>query len=137
MRNRLDDLEYIDSGHGYSWPVLDAEIASCGCCLRVWCLHCKTYHFHGMGGSGSTGEGHRASHCYTDSLWKGSGYILRIKERSSTERGKGGSRQVLARAWNSPKISAVIRYFSTEPGSSSTRSWPRREASIACSTSAK
>jgi hypothetical protein len=52
-------------------PVLPALPAHGGCCLRVWCCHCKCWHQHGAG------PGHRVAHCHTEaSPYHETGYIL-------------------------------------------------------------
>lgn len=39
--------------------------------LKVWCKHCKSYHYHGLD------EGHRIAHCFNDnSPYRTTGYFI-------------------------------------------------------------
>ena len=52
-------------------PVLDAYILDSDGCLAVWCIHCRRWHFHGVG------DGHRVAHCDgADSPYQRTGYVL-------------------------------------------------------------
>lgn len=65
----------IDSYQGKA-PVILCENA--GHQWRFYCQYCRVYHRHGAG------AGHRAAHCTsTDSPWKESGYILKLREEES------------------------------------------------------
>ncbi len=64
---------------GYSQtgaPILRAERYAPDGALRVWCVHCQRWHYHGKG------EGHRIAHCRhhggnPESPYLQTGYILR------------------------------------------------------------
>jgi hypothetical protein len=42
---------------------------------RFWCPFCKKWHYHGAE------PGHRVAHCGSDSPFRETGYILRLKKR--------------------------------------------------------
>lgn len=68
----MSDLEVIN---GRAYPVLPAVPWDYG--LRVWCKHCKQWHHHGVG------EGHRLAHCFNETPYTKTGYIL--KEQPSPD----------------------------------------------------
>lgn len=53
-------------------PRLPAELVNVGAQLRVWCEHCRCWHYHGLP------YGDRACHCRwdVDSPYKDTGYVL-------------------------------------------------------------
>lgn len=60
-------------------PVLPAYVDAD--CLRVWCIHCRCWHVHGLP------AGHRGSHCFkADSPYRQTGYFLRIVGQWQGER---------------------------------------------------
>ncbi len=51
-------------------PRLDAYDIGDGVHWIVWCVHCLRWHFHGAG------SGHRVAHCFSESPYDVTGYIL-------------------------------------------------------------
>jgi hypothetical protein len=52
-------------------PVVDALDREDGAGLEMYCQYCKDWHLHGRG------DGHRWSHCWNDTPYRKTGYILR------------------------------------------------------------
>jgi len=63
-----------------AYPELPAE--DTGQQLRVWCGHCRAWHYHGRGVPGGAPRsraayGHRAAHCHRPgSPYRETGYVL-------------------------------------------------------------
>lgn len=51
------------------FPVLDAYLEDN--LLKVWCKHCKVWHYHGPV------EGHKVAHCGLNSPYSRTGYVIR------------------------------------------------------------
>lgn len=57
------------------YPVVLCDEREDGVCgLQFYCEYCKKIHKHG------TGEGHRVAHCFGDTPYTKSGYILKLRK---------------------------------------------------------
>jgi hypothetical protein len=69
-------------------PTLPAWPSPDGKQWKVWCPHCRRYHFHGPP------AGHRVAHCTRpDSPFRGTGYFIELADGPPPPRGGRGTRK--------------------------------------------
>jgi len=59
-----------------SCPIVKCFVSSSGRTVKFWCPYCQKWHIHGSY-EGGNWEGHRVAHCYEETPFSDTGYILK------------------------------------------------------------